>query len=305
MLNDFKLAGFVPFPLSLTSGDERTRGKIPAHRGWQTKDYSEFKDPKGFNVGFRLTSEQLILDVDPRNNGDASLDLLCEITGCDLRDAPTTITGSGGHHHYYLKPADLATSKQLRDFPGIEFLSIGNLVVAPGSMHFKSGKHYRTDKGRPHISHIEEAPAELLELLAKPAYVGQTSDDGQIDDKQLARLLAVLDATDFGVGERAKWIRLSASCHSATGAMGEEAWMRWCLSDEDFDNADTMESNQRIWREFKNEMPCKVTIGTLFWYVKQAGGEDIVRQVQYEIRRDKALKEFLDGDDDSEGDEEE
>jgi hypothetical protein len=297
MLDDFKLAGFVPFPLSITPGDDATRGKIPAHRGWVTKDYSAFTDPAGFNVGFRLKPDQLVIDVDPRNGGDDSLARLCEAVGCDLRNAPTTITGGDGLHLFYTKPSDLAISMKLADFPGIEFKTHVGLVVAPGSMHFKSGKHYRVDRSRPHICFITEAPAALLALLAKPERAERSSEAGQIDGDQLARLLAFIDATEYGVGKRAEWLALSAACHDATGGWGEEAWRDWCMSDPDFETVDAIESGEKLWESFKGGKPGGATIGTLFRAAQQGGGEAVVREIQAEIRAaELAADDYWDAD---------
>jgi hypothetical protein len=300
MLNDFKLAGFVPFPLSITSDDEKTRGKIPAHRGWVTKDYSAFTDPAGFNVGFRLKPDQLVIDVDPRNGGDDSLERLCAAVGCDLRNAPTTITGGDGLHLFYTKPSDIAISMKLADFPGIEFKSHIGLVVAPGSMHFKSGKRYRVDQSRPPNSQIAEAPAKLLELLAKPVRTERSSDGGEIDNEQLERLLACIDVTKYGRGKYNEWITLSAACHDATGGWGEEAWRDWCTSDYDYCHEEAVMFGVRLWLSFEGGKSGGATIGTLFRAAQLGGGSDVVKQIQYEIRRDKALKEFMDDDDEDE-----
>jgi hypothetical protein len=171
-------------------------------------------------------------------------------------------------------------------------------VVAPGSMHFKSGKLYRIDQNRPHICFITEAPAALLALLSKPehARTARTSGYGQIDGDQLARLLACVDAKEYGMGKRAEWLTISAACHDATGGDGEEAWREWCMSDPDFDNADDMEIAEKLWRGFKGGRSGGATIGTLFRAVRLAGGGNVVKQIQYEIRRDQVLKEFLDDD---------
>lgn len=96
------------------------------------------------NVGVRLPSDWLVLDVDPRNfpEGRDSLAELVADTGLGLSTAPHTITGSGGHHYWFRKYADVQVLDSLDDYQGVEFKSAGRQVVAPGSIH-PNGNKYR------------------------------------------------------------------------------------------------------------------------------------------------------------------
>jgi hypothetical protein len=105
-------------------------------------------------VGIRLAATDLVIDVDPRNYepGDDQLMRLSEAVGTDLSDAPTVITGSGGMHHFWSKPADVKVVGKLADFQGIDFKASEGLVVAAGSLHPTTGCMYRLDPDLPPIS---------------------------------------------------------------------------------------------------------------------------------------------------------
>ncbi len=52
-------------------GDDR--GKTPIHSEWNSKDYSQDKTTylkwinAGYNIGYRIKENELIVDLDPRN----------------------------------------------------------------------------------------------------------------------------------------------------------------------------------------------------------------------------------------------
>lgn len=163
------------------------RGKVPVDAKWTTKDYSGFppKIPaalrRGYNVGIRLRKTDLIIDVDPRNftPGDDPLARLSEAAGADLSDAPTTITGGGGLHLFFMKPPHLRIVAKLPDYPGIDFKTFGGQVVAPGSLHPTTGRFYAFDSNKPDIDMTDDAPAGLLALLQRPVgFERTTTGDG-------------------------------------------------------------------------------------------------------------------------------
>ena len=100
----------------------RQRGKSPLDPAWQAKDYDsrevlERARRAGLNVGVRLPPSWVVLDVDPRNfpEGRDPLAELVRDAGLDLSQAPHVRTGSGGHHYYFRKPADVQLLTEIRD----------------------------------------------------------------------------------------------------------------------------------------------------------------------------------------------
>lgn len=118
------------------------------------------------NIGLRTGTDLYVLDIDPKNGGDASLgDLLGTH---ELPDTLTAETGGGGSHIYFRKSAELRnTAGRLGE--GIDTRGDGGYVVAPPSNHKSGGAYTWRNWGAP----IAPVPGWVLELLQgkKPAAV--------------------------------------------------------------------------------------------------------------------------------------
>ncbi len=160
-MRPLRSAGYHLIPL--------TERRTPWH-GWRDEDYSDTDFiahlRRGGAVGVRLGPHDLIIDIDPRNGGDASFDRLCFDIGVNLDadNVPAVRSGGGGLHLYYLKPEARTRVNIPAVYPGIDFKREGGYVVAPGS-HHPSGGTYRWL--RP-LGAAQEAPQALLALLLDP-----------------------------------------------------------------------------------------------------------------------------------------
>lgn len=279
-LRPFVRAGYELFPLAHGQ-------KSPRDAGWRLKSYT-FPQIGGWvrdggNVGIRLRDVDLVLDIDPRNfdPGDDPFARLCETVGVDLSIAPTVMTGRGddGRHIYFRKPADLRTRGKLDGFNGIDFRSVGGLVVAPGSVHPDTGGIYQFDPAAPPIGDVAEAPFDLLSMLMRPERPNSIMPGdrvGKITNEQLAQLLAVLDPTDYGPGHHDEWFRLMAACHDATAGHGLPEWLEWCARDALYDNAADEESTTRRWHSLTAGRDHGASYRTLLAAVSKAGRPDLV-----------------------------
>ncbi|HWR35392.1 MAG TPA: phage/plasmid primase, P4 family [Clostridia bacterium] len=94
------------------------------------------------NIGIATgkNSGVVVLDEDPKNGGDATLEKLIATHG-PLPHTPTARTGSGGHHVYLKTPINGIKGGNNLFGGGIDFKSDGGYVVAPPSLHI-SGKEY-------------------------------------------------------------------------------------------------------------------------------------------------------------------
>ena len=97
------------------------------------------------NVGIAtgVVSGIVVLDVDPRNGGDANLAELERVHG-SLPETLTVETGGGGRHFYFAAPEEPLRSGGVAD--GLDFKAEGGYIVAPPSVH-PSGGPYRWAKG--------------------------------------------------------------------------------------------------------------------------------------------------------------
>lgn len=107
-----------------------------------------------------MVSDVAVVDVDPRNRGDVSLQTFEERWG-PLPATATSRTGGGGWHYWFSGGGEPLPSRELA--PGLELKGDGAVVVAPPSMH-TSGMTYRwlADPAT-----LEPAPVPLW-LLADP-----------------------------------------------------------------------------------------------------------------------------------------
>jgi hypothetical protein len=84
-------------------------------------------------------SNLIVLDVDPKHGGDASLERLERRFG-PLAATVEAVTGSGGRHLYFAHPGNL-TRNRAGLAQGIDLRADGGYIVAPPSMH-PSGRLY-------------------------------------------------------------------------------------------------------------------------------------------------------------------
>ncbi len=84
-------------------------------------------------------SDVVVVDVDPRNGGDVSLQALEDCWGT-LPVTAASSTGGGGWHHWFSAGSERLPSRVID--AGLELKGEGGVVVAPPSMH-ASGTGYR------------------------------------------------------------------------------------------------------------------------------------------------------------------
>jgi putative DNA primase/helicase len=186
-----------------------TPGKHPRFRNWPeraTTDAMEIEkwyshDFKGSNVGIATgaASGIFVLDVDPKNGGDESLDSLFAKHG-RLPDTLQAITGSGGRHYYFKHPGGTVPN-EVCILPGLDIRGDGGQVVAAPSMHM-SGRRYAWDGLDGFNAPILPAPEWLLDLMfrkepkrngrgkGKVVPIGKAVPEGQ-RNATLARLAGV------------------------------------------------------------------------------------------------------------------
>lgn len=241
-LEQYLQAGLQLIPLNLYYTKDpkgRDRGKSPLHGQWQKRDYTAEAVIKqaaaGYNVGIRLTHEVMVLDVDPRNmpEGRDTLAELVRDLRLDLSVCPHTITGSGGHHYWFKKPANAPILDSLPDYEGVEFKSFGRQVVASGSVH-PSGSYYEWDDFAPPLLEMPAMPDNFLNMIRRVAKVAgsEAAGYGEMDCERLEKTLALLDPTDFQ--KEQDWRDLMMACHHATAGEGRQEFVDWSTSDPQY-----------------------------------------------------------------------
>lgn len=136
-------------------------GKRPREQDWQR--YCKERRPLSaiayqYSLGITTgpASGIIVLDIDDVQK----FKQFCRDNGLEISETFRVKTGSGGFHHYFLYPID---GKQYGNRScgknGFDVRGIGGQVVAPGSVHIKTGNQYEIEN----FVDIAEPPAWLLD----------------------------------------------------------------------------------------------------------------------------------------------
>jgi hypothetical protein len=224
---------------------------------WSESQIETMHEMGQFNTGFGVLCDgYLVVDIDPRNGG--TLDSLPFL---DITKTFTVQTGGGGLHIYYKAPEGAALVSHVPDIKGIDFKSSG-FVVGAGSLH-SSGATYDPLHGDP--SSVIDAPADLIELLKRPAFYRAQTSSGAVDVtmNDITEMLSYIDP-DCTYDE---WIRVGMAVHHATLGDGFTLWDEWSAKGSKYDSSIALEKH---WHSFgKSANPAG--IGTLMYYAELAG----------------------------------
>lgn len=175
-------AGFRLFALS---------GKKPASKDdWTQTVFDPLANRQKIpgNFGVIVGQEYIIIDVDTKNKakGKESFAKLTNDAGlADGWEAQTFVvrTGSGGFHVYLKKPIQFTCKKNVKVYPGIDFLSGNAYVVGAGSVHPDTTLQYEPVCQSP--NDVLSAPATLLELCKAEPPAPRNDTEAVIDDDPL------------------------------------------------------------------------------------------------------------------------
>jgi hypothetical protein len=113
------------------------------------------------------TASIVVLDIDPRNGGDESLELIQS----GIEAFPNTvqaITGGGGQHLYFAW-TDKVQGNRSGFLPGLDLKTDGGYVIAPPSRHASGFGYVWEVSYHPDQTPIAPMPQSLVELInAKP-----------------------------------------------------------------------------------------------------------------------------------------
>lgn len=265
-------------------GKKRNDGKRPRDGNWIRRPYDtgrviEEAVSVGSNVGVRLRPGDLVIDYDPRNDPSrgeepTSLSELMLWSGVDPTDWPTVKTGSGGLHIYLTKPADVAILDSLKEFPGVEFKTVGRQVVAPGSVH-PCGNHYTWVSGSEDLwLDVPRVPETLFDMARRPiTSASGSAEAGVYTAEELAEMLKVLDPQDFR--DHDDWLKLMMACHHATAGGGLAEFVDWSTSDPEY--ADATGQIEQRWDSLRADQDSpRVTFKTLNKILIDAGQEQTI-----------------------------
>ena len=151
----------------------RSPGKHPALRRGVSEASRDphiikqwFGGPETRNVGIATGEKSglIVLDVDPKNGGDETLEEF-RTDGLPLLSDVVVNTGGDGTHYYYACPDTPVPCSAGSVGRGLDVRGNGGYVVAPPSIH-ASGKHYTwADFSRIALSDLRPPPAWLTHSI--------------------------------------------------------------------------------------------------------------------------------------------
>lgn len=166
--------GYLKRGWAVVPAGERTKRPIVPWQAYQHRMPSEAEVTIWFERWPRANlavitgaiSGIVVVDIDPKNDGDRSLAAL-EVRHGPLPATIESMTGGGGRHVYFAHP-----SREVRNrvglAPGIDLRGDGGCIIVPPSVH-PSGKRYRWKAGH--------APGQV-DLAALPVWLEQPRFSG-------------------------------------------------------------------------------------------------------------------------------
>lgn len=268
-----------------------------AHYDWKNikKTPEQIRAHKG-SLGWELEETDLVIDVDPRNNGDVSFNKLCKLLNIKL--IPTVLTASGGFHYYFKIPAGYKIRKTLREYPGVDFLSAGAYCVIPGSICKKKYPKDVEEPIEPEMVLYEwydkelgcfeqlECPKDILSVCANNIQLQEKdfgiSSNSNWTEEKIKELLEKIDPSM----PNDEWVKVGMALHDWDPIMGLDLWEEWSKDGENYDEGET----EKRWRSF--DIGGGVTLGTILYMAKEADLDGMLHLVNKYIEKIKNASEL-------------
>lgn len=268
--NNIAVFGIFPFHgkvCGCRNPDCDAPGKHPRPSAWQLvqpysdETYTALDDMGEFDSGYGVLlsgTDLLVIDVDARNGGLASLEVLRGkypwIMDPERTVHVATGSGDGSLHIYMLVDKGKSLKQTLPQYPGVDFKSSG-YVVGAGSRHV-SGKKYVHVHGS--VSDLAYAEDDLLEELAVEDSYRANFGSGEWLDVTEAEIADYLTYIDPSCGYE-EWVHVGMAIHHATSGAGFALWNEWSQGSDKYPSESSL---RRKWDSFgKHALP--ITMGTV------------------------------------------
>lgn len=211
-------------------------------------------------IGVFLKPSGLIaIDIDPRNGGFYSMEIVEAEHGQLMSDVLQYTQGGGEHRVFKLAP-DLDISLPGKLGLGVDVKRNGYIVLAP--THGVIGQYAWEASSDPLAGAIPSPLPDWIRDMVKPipaapvSYCSRHATPAQI--AELRDALLHLPADD-----RETWVRFGlALC--PLGQIGYDVWAEWSRKSNKFDPVDQI----RVWRSFR---PRAINFESIFFEAQQAG----------------------------------
>ena len=257
-------------------------GKHPIPSDWPNKATCDAKTLKAWhekwpeaNWGVKTGSKEsggagvVIIDIDPRNGGDATWDdLRAENPG--LLETITVQTGSGGLHFYFEYPEGTHI-KSRGVWTGIDIKAEGGMAVIPPSVTKAKYSFKLSPKDAP----LEPLPSWIRQkLIEEPSVVPSVIRISQMTQEELVetqnRAITALNALKKDRADNyQEWVEVGMALFDF-GQVGLELWDNWSKQSPKYEPGKCAEK----WTTFTPALQdaTKVSLGSLFFWAQEDGG---------------------------------
>jgi hypothetical protein len=266
-----------------------------AQKNWPNLCYTEhqLKTHKG-NIAWCLGNKDLVVDIDPRNNGDISFKKLCKDLNIKLK--PYLKTPRGGSHIYLKLPdlhKDLKYKKTLKEYPGIDFLKKGNYCLI-ATCEKEEGKYELEDNILEEFNQTI-CPDALLDILishknkSKSEYIDEDLGDFSdliINDQSWPKqkVIDTISKLDPSMNYD-DWVKVGMALHNWNIVEGLEIWEDWSKKGDNYNEGDT----EKQWGYF--DANGGITLGTISYMSKEVDFDQIEKEINAYIKRIKKSSE--------------
>jgi len=267
------------------------RVKYP-RENWRTTLFSEEQlyNHKG-NIGWQLSTKDLVIDIDPRNGGDVNFKKLQEkLKFPDME--PTVITPGGGYHIYLKIPEkykDYSFKKTFKEYKGVDFLTDGAYCLI-ASCKRPDGEYVWGDDLFGKFEQ-NETPESILNFITFKVDSNESDlgdFEGLIGGKSAnwseEKVLEMLERLDSSMGND-DWVKVGMALHDWDPVKGLELWENWSQDGDNYEEGQT----ETRWKSF--DLNGGVTLGTISYMVKEVNYDEVNIQLNHYLEKVKFADE--------------
>lgn len=218
------------------------------------------------NIAIFLAGSGLCaVDIDPRNGGDYTIEVLESEHGKIDSDV-LQLTGGGGEHRVFLLPSgDVKLPGTLGK--GVDFKSNGYIIAEPSS--HVSGQSYVWEMSSDPLAGAVPSPLPdwIRSFNINAAHASNetgTLHNGMSDNQYYD----VLEALQFiGSDDRDTWLNVGMALQASGDKRAYQMWCDWSQASSKFDQND----QYRVWRSFKGKGLGSIDLPTIFKLAQDNG----------------------------------
>lgn len=233
----------------------------------------------------------VVIDIDPRNGGDATFDLLEAKHGRIMAEAEQ-LSGGGGRHLFFVADQNARYPGKLG--AGVDVKHKGYVMTWP-AWHISLRQYEMEASGDildgaipgPAPRWLALPPQAEYDVNLKPAAPGLGLD--ALSEREIEEIKSALDYIPNG--ERETWREVGMAIHSMdSGRPGFELWVEWSATHAKFDPQD----QARVWHSFHGKARQLNRESIYFWAAQHGWDNPLKRKIEISPQVADAAKKIAD-----------